>query len=127
VIGLAHLGQREDLAALRPLTEELIQTGAWTYSLLSPFRTAADIAAASTGDWPAAEKHHATAIQQTDVAPYRHLQPVAREWYAMMLLDRRGPGDAVKAGAILDDAIAMYQSIGLPVRAMRAGEVRARL
>ncbi len=127
VIGLAHLGLREDLAALRPLTEELIQTGAWTYSLLLPFCTAAGITAASTGDWLAAEKHHTTAIHQTDIAPYRHLQPVAREWYAVMLLDRRGPGDQVQARAILDDAIAMYQSIGLPLRAMRAREVRATL
>jgi hypothetical protein len=127
VIGLAHLGRREDLAALRPLTEELVETGAWTYSLLSPFHTAAGITAAATGDWAAAEKHHTTAIHQTDVAPYRHLQPVSREWYARMLLDRRGPSDEIKAAAIVDDAIAMYQSIGLPARAMRAREVRATL
>lgn len=127
VIGLAHLGRTEDLAALRPLAEELILTGAWTYSLLSPFRTIAGITAACAGDLPAAEHHHLTAVHQTETAPYRHLQPVAMEWYAMMLLQRNESGDEEKARALLDEAIARYQSMDLPFRARHASEARAHL
>ena len=101
VIGLAHMGWKQEAAALRPLTEELLLTGAWTYSLLSPFQTTAGITAAAAGDWPAAENHHLTAIRQTDIAPYRHMQPAARAWYAMMLRDRGGPGDAAKADSLI--------------------------
>jgi DNA-binding winged helix-turn-helix (wHTH) protein/tRNA A-37 threonylcarbamoyl transferase component Bud32/tetratricopeptide (TPR) repeat protein len=122
VIGLSRLGRKEEAAAMRPLTEELLLTGAWTYSLLSPFQTVAGIAAACAGDWAAAENHHLAAIRQTDTAPYRHLQPVAREWYAATLLDRNGPGDAMKARSLLDETVAMYDSLGLPCRARLANE-----
>lgn len=125
VIGLAYLERKEDLAALRPLTEELIQTGAWTYSLLSPFRTVAGITAACAGDLHAAEQHHRTALHQTETATYRHLQPVAMEWYARMLLQRNESGDQEKARALLDEAIARYQAMELPFRARHACEARA--
>jgi len=78
VVGLAALGKKEDAAALRPLTEELVRTGVWVSSAMSPFRTAAGIAAACAGDWAAAKEHHLTAIHQMDTAPYRHAQPIAR-------------------------------------------------
>jgi DNA-binding winged helix-turn-helix (wHTH) protein/tetratricopeptide (TPR) repeat protein len=120
VIGLAHLDNKAELALLRPATEELLLTGAWIYSLLSPFRTVAGIAAAAAGDWAAAETHHRTAIQQTDSAPYRHLQPVAREWYAKMLLERDKPGDAAHARSRLDEAISMYVSSAYPDRGKHA-------
>jgi len=125
IIGLARLGWREEAAALRPLTEELLLTGAWTYSLLSPFQTIAGIAAACAGDWAAAEQHHLAAIRQTDTAPYRHLQPVAREWYATMLFDRNRSGDSAKANSTLDDAVVLYESLGLPHRARLAREALA--
>jgi predicted ATPase/serine/threonine protein kinase len=119
VIGLAWLGRREEAAALRPLTEELLLTGAWAGPDLSPFRTAAGIAAGFAGDWSAAEQHHLTAIEQTDTAPYRVSQPTAREWYASMLLDRNGNGDAAKARDLLSEALAMYESMGMPFHANR--------
>jgi hypothetical protein len=119
VIGLAFLGKREEVAALRPLTEELVLTGVWAYSYLSPFRTAAGIAAACAGDWSAAEQHHLTAIHHTDTAPYRISQPTAREWYATMLLGRNGLADAAKARVLLSEALAMYESMGMPFHANR--------
>jgi serine/threonine protein kinase/tetratricopeptide (TPR) repeat protein len=123
VIGLARLGWSKEAAALRPLAEELLLTGAWTYSLLSPFHTIAGIAAACAGDWAGADNHHLTAIRQTDTAPYRHLQPVAREWYARMLRDLDRPGDAGKARVLLDEAISLYEALGLPGRARLARDV----
>jgi len=126
-IGLQRLGRTEELAGLRPLTEELLLTGVWTYSLLTPFHTVAGIAAAAAGDWVAAEQHHLTAIGQTDQAPYRHLQPVAREWYAGMLLDRNRASDAARARSLLGEAIAMYESVGMPFRARQASQMLADL
>ena len=127
VVGLARMGLKKDAAALRPLTEELILNGAWTYSILSGFRTAAGIAAACAEDWPAAEHHHQIAIEQTDQAPYRHLQPVAREWYAEMLLDRQEAGDLDHARALLGEAVAMHQAMGMPARARHANQRLASL
>ncbi len=68
VIGLAWLGRKEEAAGLRPLTEELVLTGVLIAPDCSLFRNAAGIAAACAGDWPAAERHHLTAIHQTDTA-----------------------------------------------------------
>jgi len=125
VIGLAHLSRLSEAAALRPLAEELLLTGAWTYSLLSPFQTIAAITAACAGDWAAAENRHLTAIRQTDSAPYLHLQPVAREWYAKMLRDRGNDCDSARADVLTDEATAMYNNLGLPHRARMARELPA--
>jgi tRNA A-37 threonylcarbamoyl transferase component Bud32/tetratricopeptide (TPR) repeat protein len=119
VIGLASMGKNEEAAALRPLTEELVKTEPWAgYSLL-PFRTAAGIAAACAGDWSAAEAHHLTAIHQADTAPYRTAQPLTREWYAAMLLER---GQTAKARGLLAESLTMYESMGMPFHAKRASE-----
>jgi predicted ATPase/DNA-binding winged helix-turn-helix (wHTH) protein len=127
VIGLARLGFRNEVAALRPLAEQLLLTGAWTYTLLSPFRTIAGIAAASAGDWSAAEKHHLCAIQQTGTAPYRHLNPVALEWYARMLLERGKRGDIGKAHQFLDQAVIAYDNLGFAARGRHAKAALAAL
>jgi DNA-binding winged helix-turn-helix (wHTH) protein/tetratricopeptide (TPR) repeat protein len=127
VIGLAHMDRKVELAALRPATEELLLTGAWIYSLLSPFRTVAGIAAAAAGDWSSAEEHHRMAIHQTDTAPYHHLQPVAREWYAKMLIDRNGPDDVISARSLLEEAIAMYNSSAFPLRGEHSIELLTKL
>ena len=121
-VGLAALGKKEEAAALRPLTEELVRTGVGaSFSSTSPFRTAAGIAAACAGDWAAAEEHHLTAINQVDTAPYQVAQPMAREWYALMLLDRNAAGDHAKARGLLSEALAMYESMKMPFHANRTG------
>jgi len=125
VAGLASIGASEEVAALRPLTEDVLLTGAWMAWDLWPFRTAAGIAAACARDWSAAEHHHATAIHQTDSAPYRVAQPTAREWYAAMLLARNGSGDALKARALLSEALTMYEAMGMPFHANRTSALLA--
>ena len=120
VMGLAWLGSKEEVSALRPLTERLVLTGVWAHTYLSPFRTVAGITAACAGDWSAAEQHHLTAIHQTDTAPYRVSQPTAREWYATMLLDRNSAGDVAKSRVLLSEALAMYESMGMRFQANRA-------
>jgi len=125
VIGLGRIGLRTEVAALRPLTEQLLLTGAWTYPLLSPFSTIAGIAASCAGDWSAAETHHLRAVEQTETAPYRHLSPVAREWYAQTLIERRARGDIEKARQLLIEAVAEYEASGFPARGRHATEVLA--
>ena len=119
VVGLAWMGRKDEAAALRHLAEELVGTGVWVSRAMLPFRTTAGIAAACAGDWSAAEEHHLTAIHQADTVPYRPAQPMAREWYALMLLDRNGPGDAAKARDLLSEALAMYESLEMPFHANR--------
>ena len=124
--GLAWLGRSEEVAALRPLAEELVATGAWaTWFLFLPVRTTAGIAATCADDWAAAEQHHQIAIQQTDTAPYRVSQPMAREWYTAMLVDRNGPGDAVKARDLLGEALSMYEAMNMAFQARRVSAKRA--
>ena len=94
---------------------------------MSPFRNAAGIAAACAGDWTAAEEHHLTAIHQMDTAPYRVSQPIAREWYALMLLDRNAAGDRAKARVLLAEALAMYESMEMPFHANRTSSRLAAL
>jgi hypothetical protein len=127
VTGLASMGKREEVAALRPLTEELLFTGTWCYHSLAPHRSVAGIAAACAGDWAAAEEHHLTAIRQMDAAPYKHLQPAAREWYAAMLLERNGAGDVDKGRALLQEAVMIYEATGMTYPAKRASEKIAAL
>jgi hypothetical protein len=127
VVGLAWMGRKEEVATLRPLTEELVGTGVWVSRAMLPYRTTAGIAAACAGDWSAAEEHHLTAIHQADTAPYRPAQPMVREWYALMLLDRNGPGDAAKARDLLSEALAMYESLEMPFHANRTSAKLAAL
>src|ERR1017187_9683308 len=127
VVGLAWMGRKEEVATLRPLAEELVGTGVWVSRSMLPFQTAAGIAAACAGDWSAAEEHHLTAIHQADTAPYRPAQHMAREWYALMLLDRNGPGDAARARDLLTEALAMYESMEMPFHANRTSAKLAAL
>ena len=127
VIGLASMGKKEEVAQLRPLIEDVLLTGVWAAWDPSPFRTAAGIAAACAGEWAAAEQHHLTAINQMDTAPYRVSQPMAREWYALTLLDRKSPGDNIKAHDLLREALAMFESIGMPFHAKRTSGLLASL
>jgi hypothetical protein len=127
VAGLACLRRRDDLSKLRQLTEELLLTGAWTYTILFPFQTIAGITSAADENWEAAEAHHLTAIHQTDTAPYRHLQPVAREWYARMLVERNQAADREKAKLLLQKTIQLYESLGQLQRAAHARQIFAEL
>ena len=107
---------------MRPLTEEFLLAGAWLIRSGALCQTVAGIAAACAEDWAAAEEHHITAIHQTDTAPYKHMQPVARQWYAAMLLERNGPGDAEKGRAMLQAAVKMFEAMSMTYPAKLANE-----
>jgi hypothetical protein len=53
------------------------------------------------------------------VTPPIAAQPMAREWYALMLLDRNATGDRSKARDLLTEALAMYERWEMPFHANR--------
>jgi tetratricopeptide (TPR) repeat protein len=122
VEGLASLGRDQDAAALHPWTEDLAAKGAWLWVNPRLFRTAAGIAAACARDWARSEEHHRAAIHRTDTGHYRVSQPMARDWYARMLIARGGPGDTARARTVLSEALSMYESLGMPGFARRASQ-----
>jgi tetratricopeptide (TPR) repeat protein len=125
---LATAGRLEDAAALAPATEDMLALGfrvMWAGAALP--RTAAGIAAACAREWDRAERHHQAAIEQADTMSLRVCQPIARYWYASMLLARAGPGDPSRSLTLFSEAQSMFLSLGIPLYARRAGEQVAAL
>lgn len=93
---LAIAGRVEDAAALHPAAEEMIGLG-FALMFTSLPRTTAGIASACARNWSRAEEHHQAAIHQADSTALRISQPIARYWYAEMLLARNLPSDSAQA------------------------------
>jgi hypothetical protein len=115
---LACMGQHEQTAALHPWAEQLIPANVCNTWSPTMFTTSVGIAASCAKQWSRAEAHHQRAIQQAD-ASYRICQPDARAWYADMLLARAKPGDSDRARVLLSEALALYESLGMPGFAQR--------
>lgn len=125
VEGLAILGQNDESAALQPAIEKLLAIGpVYAHDMT---RTAAGVVAACGRDWPRSEAHYQVALQQAGALGYRVPQASARAWYAEMLLARNDPGDAGRARGLLAEALALYESIGMPLFARRASDRLASL
>ncbi|MBV8903516.1 MAG: hypothetical protein JOZ22_07760, partial [Acidobacteriia bacterium] len=123
VEGLAFAGRIANAAALHPVAEQMVANGwvlVWGDQPLA--RTVAGIAAACARNWRRAEEHHQLAIQQADTLPHRISQPIARYWYAEMLRMRGEPGDQTRARELLGEALAMFESLGMPLYAKQARE-----
>jgi hypothetical protein len=76
--------------------------------------TVAGCAAAAAGERRAAERHFRAALEQAETLPHQVEQAEGRRFHATMLLDRDGPGDRERAGAMLADARRGYGRIGMP-------------
>jgi len=122
VEGLARLGRYEGAAALQPHAEHVVANGPLCVYNLSQFRTAAGIAAGSARNWSRAEEHHRIAMHQADTAPYRVAQPIARAWYAEMLLARDKNVDRQQARVLLNEALSLHQSMGMSWHAHKVAE-----
>jgi hypothetical protein len=127
VEGLALLGRLEEAGALHAHAEYVVAKGPLCGYSQQLFRTSAGIAAACARNWTRAEEHHRTAIQQADTAPYRPAQPIARFWYAGMLLSRDMQGDRESARRLLSEAKVLYGSLGMEWHARRAATRLAQL
>ena len=113
---LAIIGERERAHTLYPWVLEVMKGGAVMPGglMMTSCETGAGLAAACGSDWENAERHHQTAVRLMDEAPHKIMQPETRRWYARMLLDRAGAGDADRARVLLDEAIEMYGTLGMP-------------
>jgi tetratricopeptide (TPR) repeat protein len=120
--GLAHLGRRDEVAALHPAMEALVQSELVVHYTL--IRTDAGIAAAAAGEWALADQHHRAAMSQAEALGSRVFAAESREWYATMLRARDEPGDRERGRALLTEAVALYESLGMTIFSERA---RARL
>ena len=78
------------------------------------------------GHADAAREHFEIALKQADELPHKIAQPEVRRWYSQMLLDRDTPGDRDKARTLLDEAVAMYQAIGMPRHLEMVNDLRHR-
>jgi len=110
---LAVIGSLETAAALYPVALATVEGGVETsyYGLGQRYL---GISAACGREWEVAEGHFRTALAEAHEIPYRTEQPEVRRWYARMLLDRGQPGDEDRARELLDEAILMYEEIGMP-------------
>ncbi len=110
---LAVIGDREACASLYPAALDTVEGGValWIPGLGQRYL---GISAASGEQWGVAERHFQIALEQAHELPVRTEQPEVRRWYARMLLDRRQPGDEDRARELLDEAILMYEEIGMP-------------
>ena len=113
---LVHLGQRDQAAALYPLTSELIESG--SMMVLAPgaplIAKVVAIGAMAAERWDEAESHFETALSQAEKLSHRLEQPEVARWYARMLLDRDASGDREKARELLGAALAAYKELGMP-------------
>jgi hypothetical protein len=114
---LAVIGHRDAAASSYGLIAEFIATSGLVMNSFPPYdlpQRIAGIGAAAGGQWDAAEEHFLTALRQAGELPHEIEGAETRRWYARMLLDRGGAGDRDRAGALLDEAIAVYRRVGMP-------------
>ncbi len=119
VRGLSLLGLTHDAAALQPAMETLLRSGLVVHYTLT--ETDAGIAASAAGNFACAEGHHRKAILQAGALPFPIGQADAREWYGDMLLARKRDDDAPLARSLLVEAATLYEQLGMPSHARRAG------
>jgi serine/threonine protein kinase len=119
-------GRRDEAARLQVEAEKI--AGEWDCSFHGfPARTAAGIAAACAGNWTRAEEHHRAAITRMGSVPYVTAQPIARYWYADLLVERKSYEDIRAAKTILSESIAASDRIGLTLYARLARQRLARI
>ena len=119
---LAFVGRVEEAKALLPAAEDMIGRGYALMKVAALPRTTAGIAAACARNWSRAEAHHQTAIDQADTWQHRVCQPIARYWYADMLLARSVADDRTRARGLLSDALSRFESLGMPLYARQSRE-----
>jgi hypothetical protein len=116
-------GRLKDAAALYPASEDMLGLGfqlMWAGAALP--RTTAGIAATCAQHRSRAEEHHQTAIRPADSLALKVCQPIARYWYADMLLVRDEAADRTRARSLLNEVLAMCESLGAPLYARQASE-----
>jgi DNA-binding SARP family transcriptional activator len=114
---LAVIGERDRAASLYPLIRELKATTGATVALGPPYHLydrIAGIAAAARRHWDMAEEHFRAALRQAEELPSVIEGAETRRWYARMLLERDAPGDGDRARTLVEEAMPIYERVGMP-------------
>jgi tetratricopeptide (TPR) repeat protein len=111
--GLALSGRIDEAAALEGAAEYMLSMVPGLVHGVLVLSTIAGIASASARNWRRAEEHHQSAVATADSVGFRASQPVARSWFAEMLLSRNRPGDGARAEQLLTEALKLYDDMGM--------------
>jgi tetratricopeptide (TPR) repeat protein len=119
-LGCATVGFADEAAALHALVVEQSEVFP-----LSPFDQTlairiAGVCAAAGEQWELAEEHFEDARRLADEWPNRLDRPHVLHSHARMLLARGEPADRERAHAMLAEALATYEALGMPLHADRA-------
>jgi len=110
----AVLGEHDASAELYPTTLEAMGTGAIARGLdFRLMQTLAGVTAGCSRRFEEAELHFNEAIRLARELPMRLEEPEAYRFYATMLIDRGGPGDAERAAQLVAEATELYRGIGM--------------
>lgn len=123
VEGLAVLGEREEAGRLYPLVLSCLDAGVVRRADHRLVQLVAGIAASAAERWDEADAHFGVALRQAEELPDRIQQPDVRRFWAQMLVDRDGPGDREQARALLHEAVAEFERIGMPRHKEMAAEL----
>jgi hypothetical protein len=110
------LGEREQAAALYPLVVESLDTGSIYFKVynIRLCQTVAGLAAHGARKWTESEGHFRETLRLAGTLPIRTEQADARRYFAAMLAERNGGGDREEARAMLEEALDLYRSMGMP-------------
>jgi hypothetical protein len=79
----------------------------------------------SARNWTPAEEHHEIAIQQADASPYCTARPLARYWYAEMLVARGKAEDLQRAQSLVAEGVRLFESAGMLWYARKTAPITA--
>ncbi|MDQ1566066.1 MAG: hypothetical protein QOF96_946 [Actinomycetota bacterium] len=126
VDGLVMLGEEARAAVHYPVLVEALADGivGGNYHDVRLFQRVAGIAAAAGRRFDEAEAHFGAALRLAEQLPHRIEGLETKRFYARMLLDRDGAGDAAQAVKLITEATAGYSRLGMPRHAELADGMR---
>ena len=107
-------GLREEAASgYQLIADAVARTGDWTTFDGRLASTRAGLAAAAGGRFDEAQRHYRSALETAEAIDHRLERADVQRFLAWLHLDRRGPGDDVRASHLLDQARDGYRRLGL--------------
>jgi hypothetical protein len=112
---LVLAGEDDEAACLYPIIADFVARDLGLFGLTHGLHERfAGMAAAAARDWDNAERHFRNSLNVVDDEfPHRVDQARVRYWFARMLLDRNGPGDADRAGELMNEARSLSEAMGM--------------
>jgi len=116
VEALWELGERDRVAELYPSVLEALRQGIiLTDFILRPVDRFAAVAAAAAGQWEAAEDHFDKALARSAALSHRFARPDVLRTWGQVLLERDTQGQDRRAREMLEESLAEYRVMGMPM------------